>query len=111
MILRASGTTPSGDPRQSLAEEGASLVGWRPTTTQPGAALGGAAGSRPALPPRAQQFCCRVLLVSCSSTAPAAGPAKSAAAAAGQTERRASRGCHDDRAPALLRRRAGLTQG
>src|SRR5215467_8404042 len=34
------------------AEEGASLVGWRPTTTPPGAARA----------PRAQQFCCRVLL-------------------------------------------------
>src|SRR5215470_5075655 len=45
------------------AEEGASLVGWRPTTTPPGAALGGAAGPGPALPPRAQQSCCWVLLL------------------------------------------------
>src|SRR5262249_57385516 len=34
------------------AEEGGSLVGWRPTTTPPGAARS----------PRARQACCRVLL-------------------------------------------------
>src|SRR5215469_16009180 len=45
------------------AKEGASLVGWRPTTTPPGAALGGAAGSGLVLSPRAQQSCCWVLLL------------------------------------------------
>src|SRR5215472_13481981 len=74
MIMRASGTTWSGGPGNPWPGGGGSQPGWLATNDNAargslggavgsGLALGGAAGSRLAPPPRAQQSCCRVLLL------------------------------------------------